>query len=76
MQDEQKQSAGEEIRSPLQAFIRVVLVIVVVLVLIGFLIALFSRPERVVKPEAKGLQAIEIQAATGPAIDLVVSRAN
>lgn len=45
----EKEPGGEEIRSPLQASIRVILVVVVAVVLIGFIVALFLRPDEVVE---------------------------
>jgi ABC-type phosphate/phosphonate transport system permease subunit len=53
MKGDRDRSGGEEVRSPLQVIIRVALLIVVLAVLVGFFLALFLRPERVVSPETE-----------------------
>ena len=60
MAEDHETRDGEEIRSPLQVFIRVLLALLVVAVLVGLILALVLRPERVAEPVAEaGLPAVE-----------------
>lgn len=48
--EDSEKRGGEEIRSPLQVVIRVLLALVVVALLVGLTLAVLLRPERVVEP--------------------------
>ena len=50
MPEGEEKRGGEEIRSPLQVVIRVLLALLVVAVLLGLILAVILRPERVVEP--------------------------
>ena len=55
-EETERKPAGEEIRSPLQVVIRVLLAVVVTAVLVGLILAVVLRPERTVEPpEGAGL---------------------
>lgn len=55
MTEERNERGGEEIRSPLQIFIRVLLALLVVAILTGLILALVLRPERVLEPDEAGV---------------------
>lgn len=50
MSEDRKRAAGEEVRSPIQVIVRLLLLVVVVAVLVGVLVAVFLRPDEVVEP--------------------------
>lgn len=56
MGDDEKSRGGEEIRSPLQVVIRVLLALFLVAVLVGLILAVVLRPERTVEPPEEALR--------------------
>lgn len=50
MNDDDEKGGGEEVRSPLQVVIRVVLALLVIAVLLGLILAMVLRPNELVKP--------------------------